>query len=61
MSDKPFETQQRGSILEVTLAKGKANAITAADSRDLSDLWSSFRDDDALRFGILTGRGEKFF
>jgi crotonobetainyl-CoA hydratase len=61
MSEKPFESERNGSILEVTLAKGKANAITASDSRDLSDLWTSFRDDPELRFGILTGRGEKFF
>jgi crotonobetainyl-CoA hydratase len=61
MSDLPYIAERRGSILEVTLAKGKANAISAADSRALSTLWESFRDDPELRFAILTGRGEKFF
>ncbi len=61
MSESPFITRRDGPILEVTLAKGKANAITAADSRALSRLWADFRDDPELRFAILTGRGEKFF
>ncbi len=61
MSNHPFVTNRRDSILEVTLQKGKANAISAADSLALSKLWQSFRDDPELRFGILTGRGEKFF
>ncbi len=61
MSELPFTTERRGAVLEVTLCKGKANAISAADSRALSRLWAEFRDDDALRFAILTGAGEKFF
>ena len=61
MPEAPFTTRRDGPILEVTLSKGKANAITAADSRELSRLWAGFRDDHELRFAILTGRGEKFF
>lgn len=61
MSDAPFTTERHGSILEVTLCKGKANVIAAADSRALSTLWAEFRDDESLQFAILTGAGEKFF
>lgn len=61
MNDLPFTTARRGPILEVTLCKGKANAISAADSRALSQQWADFRDDESLRFAILTGAGEKFF
>ncbi len=59
--DLPYRTTVNGPVLEVTLSKGKANAISAADSRALSRLWAEFRDDDTLRFAILTGAGEKFF
>ncbi|KAA3619225.1 MAG: carnitinyl-CoA dehydratase [Proteobacteria bacterium] len=61
MTELPFTTNRNDSILEVTLCKGKANAISAADSRALSRLWADFRDDPELRFAILTGAGEKFF
>ena len=56
-----FEVQQRGSVLEVTLCRGKANTITAEDSRQLNFVWEGFRDHPNQRFAILTGRGEKFF
>lgn len=60
-AEKPFTSEVRGSILEVTLCKGKANAISAADSRELSAHWASFRDNPDQRIAILTGQGEKFF
>jgi crotonobetainyl-CoA hydratase len=50
-----------GAILEVTLDRPKANAIDAATSRRMGDLFCEFRDDPALRVAILTGAGEKFF
>ena len=56
-----FEVQQRGSVLEVTLCRGKANTITAEDSCQLNVVWEGFRDHPDQRFAILTGRGEKFF
>ncbi|GJL83312.1 MAG: carnitinyl-CoA dehydratase [marine bacterium B5-7] len=61
MSQLPFTTERRGPVLEVTLCKGKANAISATDCRQLNKLWTSFRDDPELRFAILTGAGDKFF
>jgi crotonobetainyl-CoA hydratase len=52
---------RNGPILEVTLDRPKANAIDAATSRAMGNLFSEFRDDPTLRVAILTGAGEKFF
>ncbi len=57
----PIETTRNGSVLEVTLNRPKANAIDAATSRIMGDVFASFRDDPTLRVAILTGAGEKFF
>lgn len=48
-------------VLTITIARGKANAIDAATSRQMSELFEEFRDDDAYRVAILTGAGERFF
>ena len=50
-----------GPVLEVTLDRGKANAIDAATSRELSRVFAEFRDDPDLRVAILTGAGDRFF
>lgn len=50
-----------GPILRVTLDRPKANAIDAATSRRMGEVFASFRDDPALRVAILTGAGERFF
>ncbi len=50
-----------GPVLEVTLDRPKANAIDAATSRELSQLFATFRDDPDLRVAILTGAGDRFF
>ena len=60
MSD-PIRTERRGSVLEVTIDRPKANAIDAATSRVMGDVFSKFRDDPELRVAILTASGEKFF
>jgi crotonobetainyl-CoA hydratase len=54
-------TTRDGAILEVTLDRPKANAIDLAASRRLNAIFTSFRDDPALRIAIITGSGEKFF
>ncbi|MBS0377337.1 MAG: crotonobetainyl-CoA hydratase [Proteobacteria bacterium] len=54
-------TSTNGAILEVTLDRPKANAINLAASRRLNDIFTAFRDDPALRVGIVTGAGERFF
>lgn len=61
MTDNPIQTRREGSILEVTLARGKANAIDLATSKIMGDIFADFRDDPELRVAIVTGAGEKFF
>jgi crotonobetainyl-CoA hydratase len=57
----PIHTTRNGAILEVTIDRPKANAIDAATSRIMGDIFASFRDDPTLRVAILTSTGEKFF
>jgi crotonobetainyl-CoA hydratase len=57
----PIRTERRGPVLEVTIDRPKANAIDAATSRIMGDVFAGFRDDPALRVAILTAAGEKFF
>ena len=54
-------TTRRGSTLEVTLDRPKANAIDAATSRVLGEVFTAFRDDPRLRAAIFSGAGERFF
>jgi len=60
MSDG-IRTAQDGAILEVTIDRPRANAIDLKASRRLNDVFTSFRDDPALRIAIITGAGERFF
>ncbi len=57
----PIHTSRRGAVLEVTIDRPKANAIDAATSRIMGDIFAGFRDDPELRVAILTSTGEKFF
>ncbi|MFT3986936.1 carnitinyl-CoA dehydratase [Aestuariivirga sp.] len=57
----PIRTERRDRVLEVTIDRPKANAIDAATSRIMGDVFASFRDDPELRVAILTAAGEKFF
>lgn len=61
MSDMPVRTERRGTVLEVTLDRPKANAIDLETSRIMGDLFAEFRDDPALRVALVTAAGEKFF
>ncbi|WP_114284886.1 carnitinyl-CoA dehydratase [Candidatus Halocynthiibacter alkanivorans] len=61
MTDTPLKVEKDGHILEVTLQRGKANAIDLATSRIMGDIFRDFRDDPELRVAIVTGSGEKFF
>ena len=60
MSDV-VRTEKRGAVLEVTLDRPKANAIDAATSRLMGDVFAGFRDDPDLRVAILTAAGDRFF
>jgi crotonobetainyl-CoA hydratase len=61
MTDSPIRTERRGNVLEVTLARGKANAIDLATSRVMGQVFTEFRDDPELRVALVTAAGEKFF
>ena len=50
-----------GAVLEVVLDRPKANAIDAATSRRMGEVFQAFRDTPELRVAIITGGGEKFF
>ncbi|MBX2878652.1 MAG: crotonobetainyl-CoA hydratase [Granulosicoccus sp.] len=60
MSDS-VRTLERGQVLEVTLDRPKANAIDAATSRIMGDVFAAFRDNPAQRAAILTAAGDRFF
>lgn len=57
----PIKTLRKGTILQVTLDRPKANAIDLATSRIMGEVFKGFRDDPDLRVAIITGAGEKFF
>ena len=61
MSDNAVKTRIEGHVLEVTLDRPKANAIDLTTSREMGNVFQSFRDDPELRVAILTGGGGKFF
>jgi crotonobetainyl-CoA hydratase len=58
---EPIIVETRGPVMEVTINRPKANAIDAATSRIMGDVFATFRDDPELRCAILTAAGEKFF
>ena len=57
---KFVRSEQRGNVLEVTLDRPPANAITREVSRELHAAFCELRDDAELRVGILTGNGPVF-
>jgi crotonobetainyl-CoA hydratase len=61
MSENPIRTERRGTVLEVMIDRPKANAIDAATSRIMGEVFAGFRDDPDLRCAILTAAGDKFF
>jgi crotonobetainyl-CoA hydratase len=52
---------RQGAVLLITIDRPKANAIDLAASRALNDAVAQLRDDPALRVGIITAAGERFF
>jgi crotonobetainyl-CoA hydratase len=61
MTDAPFRVSSDSGVLEVTLARGKANAIHAATSRALGETFAAFRDDPSLRVAIVASANPRFF
>lgn len=60
MSDA-VKVERLGAILEVSIDRPNANAIDAATSRELGEIFCDFRDDPQLRVAVLTGAGDRFF
>jgi crotonobetainyl-CoA hydratase len=48
-------------ILEIILDKPKVNAICAATSRELGQVYAEFRDDPELRVAIFSCAGDGIF
>ncbi|HEX9584365.1 MAG TPA: carnitinyl-CoA dehydratase [Gammaproteobacteria bacterium] len=61
MPGEVIKTKRNGGVLEVTIDRPKANAIDAATSRTMGEIFADFRDDEALRVAIITGAGDRFF
>jgi crotonobetainyl-CoA hydratase len=61
MQEGPLRVRRDGAVLEVVLDRPKANAIDAATSRSMGQVFADFRDDPSLRVAIITGAGERFF
>jgi crotonobetainyl-CoA hydratase len=57
----PVRVTRYGAVLEVVLDRPKANAIDAASSRVMGEVFAAFRDDSELRVAIITGAGDRFF
>ncbi len=60
-SSEEVKVVRKGHVLEITLDRGKVNAIDMPTSRKLGEAFVQLRDDPDLRVGILTGGGEKIF
>mgnify|MGYP001205593619 FL=1 len=56
-----LKTKIKGTILEVTLNRPKANAIDLLTSQKMGEIFMEFRDNPKLRVAILRAEGEKFF
>ena len=61
MAGAPLRVSRDGAVLEVVLDRPKANAIDAATSRAMGEVFASYRDDPELRVAIITGAGDRFF
>jgi crotonobetainyl-CoA hydratase len=57
----PVRTETSDGILVVTLDRPKANAIDVATSRALYAAFERLQRDPALRVGVVTGAGDRFF
>ena len=55
------DTTVEGSTLLVTLNNPKANAVNVTVSQALFQAFVQLRDDPALRVGVITGAGDRFF
>jgi len=61
MSNNGFHVEVADGIAVVTLDRPKANAIDAATSFALGEVFVGFEHDPTVRVAIFTGAGERFF
>jgi crotonobetainyl-CoA hydratase len=61
MTDTGFRVDIADGIAVVTINRPKANAIDAATSFAMGEVFVSFEHDPNVRVAILTGAGERFF
>jgi crotonobetainyl-CoA hydratase len=54
-------TRSEGGVLEVTLDRPKANVINLQTSREMGEVFATFRDDPELRVAIIKTAGDRFF
>ncbi len=53
--------EKKGRIAYITLNQpGKLNAIDHQSTKELAEIWKSFRDDNEVLVGILSGKGKAF-
>ena len=55
------KTRRDGALFEVELDRPKANAIDLVTSREMGEVFRSFRDDAEARVALVTTAGDKFF
>jgi len=59
--NEAVRVERRNGVMEITLERGKVNAIDRATSVALGEAFCELRDDPELRVGIVTAAGEKAF
>jgi crotonobetainyl-CoA hydratase len=55
------EHHDEGRVVVVTIDRPKANAIDAATSRELGEVFAGVMADPVARVAVITGAGERFF
>ena len=56
-----IKTTRKNGIFHVVLDRPKANAIDLQTSRQMGEVFRTFRDDPELRVAIVSTAGDKFF
>ena len=59
--DEGLRLRKKPPLLEVVIDRPKANAINAATSRSMGEVFQDFREDSEYRVAIVTGAGDRFF
>ena len=60
-SEEHVKLERRGRVLEITLNRGKVNAIDHATSKALGEAFRTLHEDPELWVGIMTGAGDRIF